>query len=98
VVGWLDDERLLVADYDNSGRRLVSVDIASGQARTLSTFEQAYDDGTQLAPDLLRSPAVDAKAPPHPVDPRRLALEVGGSLLLLLFLLNLVVVIRRARA
>jgi hypothetical protein len=98
LLGFLDPDTLTALAFRHDERQVVTVDSRTGETHTLSTFEQVYDDGTQLASDLLRSPVVHAKVPPHPVDPRLVALWVGGGLLGLLFLVYLVVVVRRARA
>jgi hypothetical protein len=98
LVGWLDDDTVTAVAYRHGERQLVSVDSGTGETRTLSTFEYGNDDGTVLASDLLRSRVVHAKEPPSPRDPRLVAAAVGGGLLVLLFLLNLVVIVRRARA
>jgi hypothetical protein len=86
VLGWLDDDSLAVVTYREDAKRLEAVDVGTGRTRTLSTFEQAQDTGTQFASDLLRSPVVRAEEPTRPVDPRKVAAGVALGVVVLLWL------------
>lgn len=92
VLGWVDDETLVVEVGDRDGHRLVALDVRSGDERTLTTFESQSRNGTVLAAGLLGSPVVDAEAPPNPPDPRVVALGAGA---LVVLLLSVALVVRR---
>ncbi|QIG42884.1 hypothetical protein G5V58_08980 [Nocardioides anomalus] len=96
LVGWLDDDRVVLETARDGRLVLEAVDVTSGEVEVLSTFDRSYRSGEQLAVGLLDSPVVDAVPPPQPHDPRLVAAGVGAGVLLLL-LLGLVLWRRRAR-
>jgi hypothetical protein len=95
LLGWLDDDFLIVETWDGSRLQLDSVDASTGKTHTLTTFDQPDNSDVQFASELVRSPVVDAVAPPQPWNPLKVA---ATAALAALALLLTVLALRRRRA
>lgn len=77
VRGWLDDSHVAAAqriDDEIGPSVLRSIDVRTGESSVILRYpDGTYGTTTQLATDLLGSPAVSRDAPPRPLDPRWVA-------------------------
>ena len=79
VVGWRDDETLVIRD----DRGYATLEVSTGRSESLVRLPPAYGIQPQVAADALRAPGFAAPPPGGQGDPRRMV-WLGGGLIVLL--------------
>lgn len=83
IVGWRDNEHLIVFESFAAAASYASLDVATGEKETLLVLPERFGSDVQVAYDALTGPSFAAPEPDGPTDPRWLVGLAGAIAVLL---------------